>query len=45
MALLCHVILQDHLTKGLSNIIGRSPSRLLTILSSLVAKDTAVVET
>ena len=23
----CHVILQDHDTKGLSNIMGRSPSR------------------
>ena len=36
VVLVCPVILQDHLIKGSSKIMGRSPSRLVTILSSVV---------
>ena len=32
MALVCHVILQDQVTKESNNITGRSPSRLVTML-------------
>ena len=32
MVLVCKVRLQDHVTKASSKIIGRSPSRLVTIL-------------
>ena len=44
MVLFCHVILGDDLTKGLDNFMGRSLSRWVTILPSLVAKSTVVVE-
>ena len=44
MILVCHVILSDHVTKGFSNVMSGSPSRLVTILSSLVARGTVVVE-
>ena len=44
MVLVCYVISQDHLTKGSSNIIGRHPSREVTILSRLVVIDNVVVE-
>ena len=40
----CHVISPDHLTKRYSNIIGRSPCRLVTILPSLVVIGTVVVD-
>ena len=36
MVLVCQVILQDHMTKRSRNIMGRSPSRLVTILVSFV---------
>ena len=44
MLLVCQVTSQDHLTKGSGNIIGRSPSRFVTIISSLVAIGTVVVD-
>ena len=44
IVLVCHMILQDHVIKGPSNIMGRSPIGLVTILSSLVAIDIVVVE-
>ena len=44
MLLVCQVISQDHLTKGSGNIIGRNPSGFVTIMSSLVAIDTVVVD-
>ena len=37
MALVSRVISQDHMIKGSNNIMGRSPSMLVTILPSLVA--------
>ena len=40
MILVYHVISKYHMTKGQSNIISISPSRLVTILPSLVAIDT-----
>ena len=36
MVLLCHAILQGHVTKRLSNSIGRKHARQVTILPSLV---------
>ena len=42
MILVCHVILQDHVTKAYSNIMGGNQSRLVTILPSLVAIDTMI---
>ena len=38
------MILQDYVTEGSSNIMDRSPSMLVTILPSLVAIGTVVVE-
>ena len=38
------VILQDHVIKGLSVFKGRSPSKSITILPSLVAIGTLIVE-
>ena len=35
MVLVSHVILQEHVTKGWSNIMGRSPSWQVTSLPSL----------
>ena len=43
MVLVCHLFLQDHMTKGSSNM-GRIPSRLVTITPSLVAIGTVVVK-
>ena len=44
MVLVCQVILQDHMTKRSRNIMGRSPSRLVTILVSFVTITILVVE-
>ena len=44
MGSVCHVISPNHLTKRYSNIMGRSPCRLVIILSSLVAIGTVVVD-
>ena len=44
MVLVCHVILQDNMTKGWSNTIGRSPSWQVTSLLSLVAIGTVAVK-
>ena len=41
---MCHVLSQDHVTKESSNIMSKSPQRLLTILPSLVAIGTLAVE-
>ena len=35
MILVGQMILQDHMTKGQSNIMGRVPTKLVTILPSL----------
>ena len=43
MVLVSHVISQDHITKG-SNNMGRRLLRLITILLSLVAIGTVLVE-
>ena len=42
--LICHKISQDHRTKKHPNIMSMSPLRLVTLLLSLTAMDTAVVE-
>ena len=44
MVLVCHVISQDHEIKGSYDFMGNSLSKQVTILPSLVAKDTLVVE-
>ena len=44
MVLVCHVILQDHVIKGSCDFTGRSPSRLVSILSRLVTITILVVE-
>ena len=44
MILVFHVISQDHVIKGSSNIMGRNLSRLVTILRSFVVIGLAVVE-
>ena len=44
MVLVCHVISQDQTIKRLCDFIGRSSSKQVTILQSLVAKATLVVE-
>ena len=44
MALACHVISQNHLTNGGSNIMGRNFLLQVTNLPSLVAIDTVAVE-
>ena len=44
IVLLCHLITQDHMSKASSNIMGRSPSRLFTILTNLLVIGTVVVE-
>ena len=41
--LVCHVISQDQLTEGLSNVISRTSTRLVTILSGLVVIDIVIV--
>ena len=45
LILVFNVISQENVTKVSSNIMGRSPSKLVIILSILVAKDTEIVET
>ena len=42
--LVCHEISQGHMIKGSCDFIGRSPPRLVTVLPSLVAISTVVVE-
>ena len=44
MVLVCDVISQDCVTKGLNNIMDRRPSRLLTILTRSKAFSIVVVE-
>ena len=44
MVLFCHVVLQEHVTKGPSSNMARSPSKLVTILPSLVAICTESVD-
>ena len=44
MVLVCQKIYQDHIIKGSSDVIGRSPSRYVTILPSLVAIGIVVME-
>ena len=44
MVLVWHVILQYQATKGLINFVSANRSRQITILLSLVATDTAMVE-
>ena len=43
MVLVCHVILQDHVIKGLSNFMGISQSKKLTMLPGFVAVNTVVL--
>ena len=43
MILVGHVILHNHVTKGLCNVTGRSPSKSGIILPSLVVIGTVVV--
>ena len=42
--LVCHVISKDYVIIGSCDFIGRSPSRYVTFLLSLVAKDTVAEE-
>ena len=44
MVFVCHVTLQDHMIKALSDFMIRSRLRYITILASLVAIDIVVVE-
>ena len=44
MVLVCHVILRDKKTKGLSNTMDSSPSRVVTILPSFVTICTVVLK-
>ena len=44
MILGCHVVSQGHVIKRSFDFIGMSPSRYITILPSLVAMGTVVVE-
>ena len=44
MVLVCHVILQDHVIKGCSNIMSVNPSWKIISLPSLVAIGSVVVE-
>ena len=44
MVLVCHKISQGHVTKGRSNITGRSPSWQVTSLPRLVAIGTVAVK-
>ena len=43
IVLFCDVILQDHVTKGYSNIMEKNLATLVSILPSLVAMDLVVV--
>ena len=40
MFVICHVILQDHMTQESCDYMGRGPLRKVTTLPSLVAIDT-----
>ena len=44
VVLVCHVILQDHMINGSCDFMSRSPSREVTILPSLGAIGTLIVE-
>ena len=44
MIFVFHLTLQDHIMKLLNDFMVRSPSKFVTILPSLVTKDTVVVE-
>ena len=44
MVFVCHVNLQDHVKKALNGFMVSSPSMYVTILPSLVAIGTVVVE-
>ena len=44
MVLACHVISQDHVIKSSRGFISKSPFKGVTILPSLVAKSTVVIE-
>ena len=44
MVFACHVTLQDHVIKASNGFMVRSLSKYVTILLSLVAIDTLVVE-
>ena len=44
MVLVCHMILSENLIKESCDLMGRSPSKYVTILRSLVAIDATVVE-
>ena len=44
IVLVYHMISQDLMTKGWNNIMGRSPSCQVTILTNFVAIGTVVVE-
>ena len=44
MVFVCHVTLQDHVIKALSNFMVKSPTKYVTILPSLVAIGTVIVE-
>ena len=43
MILVCQVMSQDHITKGTRDLMGRKPSRKVTILPSLETIHTLVV--
>ena len=44
MISVCHVALQDHVIKALNEFMIRSPSRIVTIVPSLMATSIEVVE-
>ena len=44
VVLVCYLISQDHVIKGSSNIMDRSPSRLVMILSNFVLIGIVVVD-
>ena len=44
MVLVCYLISQDHVIKGSSNIMDRSPSRLVMILPNFVLIGIVVVD-
>ena len=44
MALVCHIVLQDNVIKGLCDFMGWRPSWNVTTLPRLVVKDIVVVQ-
>ena len=44
MILVCHAISQDHMTKGLSDMMGESPLWQVTSLPTFLAVSTVVVK-